>query len=105
MKRNTIESQYQGKTKAIEENGKEVAKFNAIIKKDDHHTENRSPEIWRQKQMFNKLIKKSYDEILEKSKKNIYDDLTYHFKSKKRSRSLNDFYEKDKKSKRKSKWV
>ena len=53
--------------------------------------------------MFNKLIKKSYDEILELSKKNIYDDLTYHFKSKKRSRSLNDFYEKDKKSKRKSK--
>ena len=75
-----IESQGKKQIKAIEEHGKQPVESNTFIKKFDYDTARYSPTLSKQKEVFNKLIDERYDKILELSKKNIHDDLTYHFK-------------------------
>ena len=76
-----IESQGKKQIKAIEEHGKQPLESNTSIKKFDYDTARYSPTLSKQKEVFNKFIDERYDKILELSKKNIHDDLTYHFKS------------------------
>ena len=75
-----IESQGKKQIKAIEEHGKQPVESNTFIKKFDYDTARYSPTLSKQKEVFNKFIDERYDKILELSKKNIHDDLTYHFK-------------------------
>ena len=75
-----IESQGKKQIKAIEEHGKQPVESNTFIKKFDYNTARYSPTLSKQKEVFNKFIDERYDKILELSKKNIHDDLTYHFK-------------------------
>ena len=75
-----IESQGKKQIKAIEEHGKQPVESNTFNKKFDYDTARYSPTLSKQKEVFNKFIDERYDKILELSKKNIHDDLTYHFK-------------------------
>ena len=79
----------------MKEHEKQLVKSNAFIEIYDYDSEKDSPELLKQKQIFNKLKRwnnKRHDEILELSKKINYEYLMYHFKDRHaREKSSNNF--------------
>ena len=81
-----INDQGEKRIKAVEKNGKHLVESNLLFKKD-------SPSFLLQKVIFNNLISKRYNQILELSKKNNYDS-TYYCRNKNiADNSFNNFDE------------
>ena len=77
-------------TKTAGDQIKNVIKCNALVKKYDD-AKNNSDLFLKQKQIFNKLVNKRKDEIIEWPEKNNFDDLTYYCKNHNASQEFNNF--------------
>ena len=74
-----IEDQGEKQIKVIEEHGKQLAKSNALVKKNNDDAENKV--LLKEKEIYDEIVAERKRKINTLNNKTEYDKVKYHFKS------------------------